>query len=77
MYNLKECITMEQKTYVSIQPKYGLSIAEAAEYFGICDKRLRKLIPTLMDAGCVMQNGNRYLLKRVKCEQFFDRRSAV
>lgn len=77
MYNLKECMTMEQKLNVSIQSKYTLSIAEAAEYFGICDKRLRQLMPTLLNAGCAMQNGNKYLLKRVKCEQFFDRRSAV
>lgn len=60
------------ETKVQIKDKFCLTVDEAAEYFGICQKKLRKLISDNRDSGIFLENGVKYLIKRKKFEQFLD-----
>lgn len=55
-----------------IYNKYCLTIAEASEYFGICEKKIRQIINENADADFVLCNGIKYLIKRKKFEQYID-----
>lgn len=57
--------------------KYALDVTEASEYFGIGERRLRKIITENLDAGFVLQNSVKYLIKRRKFEEFLDGRTAI
>lgn len=57
---------------VQIKDKFCLTVDEAAEYFGIGQKKLRKLISENQDSGIFIENGVKYLIKRKKFEQFLD-----
>ena len=58
---------MNQKLATS--EKYSLTIKEAAEYFGIGVKRMRRLAEDHIGAFSVY-NGNRYLIIRADFEQY-------
>lgn len=62
---------------VPIRDKYALDVLEAAEYFGIGERRLRKIITENLDSGIVLQNGVKYLIKRKKFEAFLDERTVI
>ncbi len=62
---------------VPIWEKYTLTIGEACEYFGIGDKKLRKLIDENKGAEYIMTNGTKYLIKRKKFEEFIDKTSSI
>jgi excisionase family DNA binding protein len=57
---------------IPIYEAYTLSIEEAAEYFGIGQTRLRRLIRLNPNAEYLISIGNRTRIKRVKFEQFID-----
>ena len=57
--------------------QYTLSIEEAAEYFRIGQKRLRRIISENPDADCILMNGNRIQIKRKLFEDFIDMATAV
>lgn len=57
---------------IPIWRKYTLSIQEAAEYFRIGDKKLRKLIDEGPDAEFILWNGSRPQIKRRLFEQYID-----
>ena len=57
---------------VPISEAYTLSIEEAAEYFGIGQTRLRRLIKLNPGADYLISIGNRTRIKRVKFENFID-----
>ena len=52
--------------------KYTLSVQEAAKYFHIGDKKLRKLIDENPDADFILWNGTRPQIKRRFFERFVD-----
>ena len=56
--------------------KFCLTIEEASRYFGIGEK-LRKLVNSNLDAGFVIQNGVKILIKRQRFEQFLDKLSSI
>lgn len=58
------------KDSVPIWEKYILSINEAAEYFNIGEKKLRKLADDYFDQGFVLMNAGRKMIKRKKFEEF-------
>lgn len=60
------------KLNVPLCEKYSLSIAEAVAYFGIGEKKLRKLIDENQHAKWFIQNGVKYLVKRELFEKFLD-----
>ena len=64
-------------TKVPIRDKYALDVLEASEYFGIGERRLRKIITENLDSGLILQNGVKYLIKRKKFEQFLDERTVI
>jgi excisionase family DNA binding protein len=58
---------------VPIWEKYALTIREAAEYFHIGEKRMRKIVEQNRESDFVVMLGNRAMIKRKSFEQFLDR----
>lgn len=59
-------------TDVPIWEKYTLSIEEAAKYFRIGEKKLRRLAEENPNASWLMMNGNRIQIKRKQFEKVID-----
>lgn len=57
---------------VPIWEKYTLSIEEAAKYFRIGEKKLRRLAEENPNASWLMMNGNRIQIKRKQFEKVID-----
>ena len=57
---------------VPIWEKYTLTIEEAARYFRIVEKKLRKLAEENPDASWLIMNGNRVQIKRRQFEKVID-----
>ncbi len=57
---------------VPIWEKYTLTIEEAAKYFRIGEKKLRKLAEENPDANWLIMNGNRIQIKRRRFEKVID-----
>ena len=57
---------------VPIWEKYTLTIEEAARYFRIGEKKLRKLAEENPDASWLIMNGNRLQIKRRQFEKVID-----
>lgn len=62
---------------VRICEKYALTVAEAAVYFGIGEKKLRSMIIDYSHLGLFIQNGVKYMIKRKKFEDFLNNASAI
>ena len=76
MYSIpkKGDITMNQKLATS--EKYSLSIKEAADYFSIGTKKMRRLAEDNLGDFAVY-SGNRYLIIRERFEDYLRRASAI
>ena len=61
---------------IPVGEKYMLSIREAACYFNIGVKKMRRLAEENMGRFSVF-SGNRYLINRTKFEQFLNETSAI
>ena len=57
---------------VPIWEKYTLTIEEAAKYFRIGEKKLRKLAEENPDTNWLIMNGNRIQIKRRQFEKVID-----
>jgi hypothetical protein len=57
---------------IPVWRKYVLSVQEAAKYFHIGDKKLRKLIDENPDADFILWNGSRPQIKRKMFERYID-----
>lgn len=55
---------------VPVWEKYTLSITEATEYFGIGEKRIRRIVNDNRNADYVLQIGNRVRIKSTKFEEY-------
>lgn len=62
---------------INISEKYTLSIEEAAQYFGIGQKKLRKIVDDNPIADYVLRNGANVRIKRKKFEVYIDQTSCV
>ncbi|MCH1978751.1 helix-turn-helix domain-containing protein [Lawsonibacter sp. OA9] len=62
---------------VPIKDKFCLTIEEAADYFNIGEKKLRKIVVENLSSDFVIQNGVKYLIKRKRFEAFLDETSAI
>ena len=62
---------------VQLKDKYCLTIEEASEYFGIGEKKIRQIVTENVDAGFVIQNGVKYLIKRKRFEEFLEEMTAI
>ena len=65
------------KNEVRICEKYALTVAEAAIYFEIGEKKLRSMIVEYSHLGLFIQNGVKYTIKRQKFEAFLNEASAI
>lgn len=65
-------IKTEGHTGVPLWEKYSLSIEEAAEYFGIGEKRLRSLLAENPGADFRLEVGTHVRIKREKFTQFLN-----
>ncbi len=63
----------EQKGLIPIWRKYSLSIPEAAEYYGIGEKRLRAIAAEHVSDGVVIEIGSHVRFKRRLFEEFLDK----
>ena len=52
--------------------KYTLTIEEAAQYFGIGEKTLRKFVKENEDAEFLLHNGTKVHIKRKAFERYLD-----
>ena len=57
---------------VPVWEKYTLTIEEAAQYFRIGEKKLRRLAGGNPAPVWIIQNGNRLQVKRKQLERFLD-----
>lgn len=75
MYN-KDSVNKNEKTAMPISEKYMLSIKEASVYFNIGIKKMRRLAEDNIGRFSVY-SGNRYLIIRVKFENFIEEASEI
>ena len=68
---------MNRENSVPLWHKYGLTITEASEYFGIGEKKLRLMVQENSSADFLLNNGVKVLIKRAKFEQFLDETSSI
>ena len=61
---------------IPINEKYMLSIREAAVYFNIGIKKMRRLAEDNL-GGFAVFSGNRYLINRTKFERFIEQSSEI
>lgn len=64
------------KSEIHIGEKYMLTIKEASQYFNLGVKKLRRLAENNV-GGFAIYSGNRYLIIRVKLEEFIMESSAI
>lgn len=57
---------------IPIWRKYTLSVQEAAKYFRIGDKKMRRIIDENPGANYILWNGTRPQIKRKLFEQYVD-----
>ena len=63
---------MSNNDILPVWEKYTLTIQEAASYFSIGEKKLRKLAENNPHAEWLILNGNRVQIKRKKFEELID-----
>ena len=57
--------------------KYMLTLREAAEYFHIGEKKMRRVVDENMDAKFLLENGNRVMIKRKLFEEYLDKANVI
>ncbi|MBR1373747.1 helix-turn-helix domain-containing protein [bacterium] len=57
--------------------KYLLSVEEAAQYFGIGEKRLREYLSGHRNADFIVLNGTKTLIKKKMFERYIDTQMSV
>ena len=65
------------KKEIPFLEKYMLTIREAAEYFHIGEKKLRRIIEENSDAEFLIMNGNRVMIKRKAFEAYLNTATVV
>ena len=77
---MKEAVQVKEvkdSPAVSIADKYSLSIQEAAEYYGIGEKRLRSIMAEHYNEPFILEIGSHQRIKRRLFEEFLDQATAV
>lgn len=63
---------MTEFNKVPLWHKYTLSIEEAAQYFRIGEKKLRRIAEENKNSSFILMNGNRIQIKRKQFEKVID-----
>lgn len=66
-----------RKPCVPVWRKYSLSIAEAAEYYGIGEKRLRQIADMNNGADFILEIGSHIRFKRQLFEEYLNTATAI
>lgn len=77
---MKETVPVKEikdNSAVSIADKYSLSVQEAAEYYGIGEKRLRSILSEHYNEPFILEIGSHQRIKRRLFEEFLDQATAV
>ena len=67
----------EQSNTVPIWKKYSLNIQEAAEYYGIGEKRIRQIASENPNVDFVLEVGSHIRIKRELFEKYLDESTVV
>lgn len=67
----------KNKNMIPAWKKYSLSIAEAAEYFGVGEKRLRQIAGDNVGADFLLEIGSHVRFKREKFAKYLDETSSI
>ena len=67
----------ENTTWLKPGEKYMLTLSEAAAYFSISERQLRKILHRHQDQGLFFRNGIRLLINRKAFETFLDNLSSL
>lgn len=70
MENMEKNKEIKQPLQMPWWNKFTFSVQEASEYFGLSDKKLRKLIDENENADFILWNGSRPRIKRTLFEQY-------
>ena len=62
---------------IPVWEKYSLNFTEAAEYFGIGERRLRQIVAEHQGDDFILEVGTHIRIKRVKFMEFLDTAYAV
>ena len=62
---------------VPVWEKFALTVNEAAVYFNIGEKKIRKLVDDNRSDGFVIQNGVKVLINRRKFEEFLNDTTSI
>lgn len=62
---------------IAMKDKYCLTVAEAAIYFNIGEKKIRHIVVGHLDTGLVIQNGSKILINRKNFEKFLDKTTSI
>lgn len=62
---------------VPVWEKYSLNIEEAAAYFGIGEKRIRRIVAEHEGADFLLEIGSHKRIKRVQFEDFLDLSTSI
>ena len=57
--------------------KYMLTLREAAEYFHIGEKKMRRIVDENMDANFILTSGNRVMVKRKLFEEYLNQATVI
>ncbi len=68
---------MMEEIRVPIWKKYSLSIQEAADYYGIGEKRLRSLVLEHQGENFILEIGAHTRIKRKRFEEYLDEATVV
>ncbi len=64
--------SLKEKSITPLWLRYTLTIREAADYFHIGEKRMRRIVEANPYANYIVMNGNRAMIKRKVFEQYID-----
>jgi excisionase family DNA binding protein len=67
-YHTEKSVALE----IPFWQKYTLSVQEAAEYFGISDKKIRQIVCEHPNENYILWNGTRPRIKRMLFEKYVD-----
>ena len=73
---LKEDLEVPQMNNIPVGERYALTVKEAAQYFNIGIKKMRRLAEENLGVFAVF-SGNRYLIIRTKFEEYLLGKSTI
>ena len=62
---------------IPVWQRYTLSIKETAAYFGVGEKKIRRIVNANPSADFVLLDGSHVRIKRIKFEHYVDESSCI